>query len=89
MSTEDRLAWLRTPLGQLEFVKLLRSITSEEQRTLLLRWASRREPHLTQAEFDQVEELAGTVRAFVEQWEPADVPPMERSIAEQLELRLE
>jgi hypothetical protein len=71
-----------------EFARLLGCITTPAERELLLRWASRREGHVTQAELELAEELADTLRAFLERWELADVPPMEQCIAEDPERKL-
>jgi len=73
MAAEDAQAWLGTDLALPEFVRLVRSIAGEERYELLMRWASRRGPKLSEATFDEVERLAELVRALVVRWEVVEV----------------
>ena len=80
-------AWFGTELGLGEFVRLVKLFTTDEEFGLLVRWASRREPHLRQAEIDRIEGRARMLAALLERWEPVGLADG-RSVPEQGELRL-
>lgn len=73
-AAEDAQAWLGTDLALPEFVRLVRSVAGEEQYELLLRWASRRGPKLSEATFAEMERLAELVRELLVRWEVVEVP---------------
>lgn len=88
---EDLQDWFGTPLGLGAFVVDVRAVVSEAQYELLMRWASRREPRLTDGELDEVGDLAQSVMAALEQkWkEGLEVRAASRSAAERGEPRLD
>ena len=87
MSTSDLQDWLGTELGLSVFVRALKHFTSAEEYELLLRWASRREPHLSEAEIEKAEARAEIVAELLKRWEPVEVRAEERSCAEPVGLR--
>ena len=74
MRPEDVQAWYGTKLGLQEFVRLVKSRMNEEEYALFLRWASRREPHLSEAEIERMEARAEEVAAFLGQREVGRFP---------------
>ena len=82
MSASDLQDWLGTELGVSVFVRALKHFTSAEEYELLLRWASRREPHLSEAEIQRAEARAEVVAELLKRWEPVEVRTEERSFAE-------
>ena len=81
MRAEDVQAWLGTELGLPEFVRVVRSIVGREQWEGLLRWSSRREPKLAEAEFAEMERLAELLRELVVRREVVGVPEAWRHAA--------
>jgi hypothetical protein len=83
--------WFGTPLGLGAFLADARAVVNEAQYELLMRWASRREPRLTNAELDEVGDLAQSVIAALEEkWkEGLEVRAASRSAAERGEPRLD
>lgn len=81
-SGEDVRDWFGTKLGLTVFVGTMKRLASQEEYELLLRWASRREPHLRGAEIEWCEAFAGAVAELMERWEPVEVRAEERSFAE-------
>jgi hypothetical protein len=75
--------WLTTPLGRPEFVGVAKFIAGDEYE-LLLRWASRSEPVVSDAEMERAELMAGVVRALLQRWEPVDDSVAKRFVAEQV-----
>ena len=74
--------WFGTKLGLPVFARTLKGITTQEEYELLLRWVSRREPHLREAEIERIEERAGVLAQLMERWEPVEVHAEGRSSAE-------
>ena len=66
MSTSDLQDWFGTELGLPLFVRALKRMTSAEEYELLLRWASRREPHLSEAEIERIEARAEVVAEMLQ-----------------------
>ena len=64
------MAWFETELGLPEFVRSVKAFTTEEEYALLLRWASRREPHFSAAEVERTEGRAEVLAALLHRWEP-------------------
>jgi hypothetical protein len=83
MSPSDIQEWLATPFGRPEFVRVARFIGGAEYE-LLLRWASRGEPVVSDAELERAELMAGVVRALLQGWEPVDDSVAKRFVAEQV-----
>jgi hypothetical protein len=73
VSTSDLQDWLGTELGRSAFMRALKHFTSAEEYELLLRWASRREPHLSEAEIERAEAIAEVVAELLNRWEPVEV----------------
>jgi hypothetical protein len=65
VNPDDLVDWYRTPLGMTAFLAKVRSVVSEEEYELLLRWVSRRGPRLTEGEREQAEVLAERVKAVL------------------------
>jgi hypothetical protein len=81
VSGSDLEDWFSTPLGLVDFIRQAEQHTSEEEWQLLLRWASRREPHLSEADRQRAEALADRVRALLTRWEPVEAQEALRSVA--------
>jgi len=62
--------------------------TTEQEYEQLVRWASHREPHLSEAEIDWVESRARVLAGLLERWEPVGARLAGRSVTEQGELKL-
>jgi len=62
------------------FVQVVKQVTTEEEFELLLRWASRRGPRLSEAEIERIEARAGVLRELLERWEPVEFVAAERSV---------
>jgi hypothetical protein len=82
VSREDLQAWFGTELGLREFVRAVKRFTTKEEFGLLVRWASRREPHLREAEIEWVEGRAQLLVALLERWEPVGARVAGRSVIE-------
>ena len=82
MSTSDLQDWFETELGLPVFVRALRHFTTAEEYELLLKWASRREPHLSEAEIEKIEGRVEVLAELIKRWEPVEVRAGERSPAE-------
>ena len=80
MSLGTVYEWLGTELGLPVFVRVVKQLTSAEEFELLLRWASRREPHLCEAEIERMEALARMLAELLERWEPVEFAAAERSV---------
>lgn len=87
---DDLQDWFGTALGLGAFVADVRSVVSEAQYELLMRWASGGEPRLTNAELDEIHDLAQSVMAVLEQkWsEGLEVRAASRCAVERGEARL-
>ena len=70
-------------------MRTVQFFTTDEEYALLLKWASRREPHLSEAEIEWIEARAEVLAALLERWEPVGVLAAPRCVAEQGELRLD
>jgi hypothetical protein len=85
LSDSDVRDWLGTALGLQEFVRVARRVVGDGEFELLLRWASRREPHVSEAEFERAERLADAVGALLTRWEPVGDSVAARFAAESVE----
>jgi hypothetical protein len=88
VSREDVEAWFGTELGLREFVRLVKQVTTDEEYELLVRWASRRGSHLSQAQIEWIEGRAQLLAALLERWDPVGARWRVRSVFEQGERRL-
>ena len=89
MRLDDLQDWYGTPLGLQAFVMVVRSLVNDAQYRLLLRSASLGEPHLTEAELDEVEGLVRMVSVVLTRWEAVEVQAVSRCTAERGELALD
>jgi hypothetical protein len=87
VSREDLQAWFGTELGLREFVRVVKPLTTKEELELFVRWASRREPHLREAEIEWIEGRAQVLVALLERWEPVGARGRVRSVLEQDEFK--
>jgi len=70
-------------------VRSLKLLVSQDEYELLVRWASRREPHVREAEAEWCVAKAGVLAALLERWEPIGAEAAPRCVAEQGELKLD
>ena len=89
MNRWDLRDWFETELGLQEFVRALRQFTTAEEYMVLLRWADRRGPCLSEVEFEWAEERTAELAELLVRWEPVGVEAAERSVAEQVELKFD
>ena len=80
VNTSNAQEWLGTELGLPGFVNAVRHVVSAEDCELLLRWASRREPHLCEAEIQRMEARARVLAELLSRWEPVEFVATERSV---------
>lgn len=66
----------------------MKHFTTEREYELLVRWASRRAPHLSEAEIEWIEGRAQVLAALLERWEPVGARGRVQSVLVQGELRL-
>ena len=81
VNRDDMLDWYGTRLGMGAFLGAVRRMVTEKQYGLMLRWACRREPHLTEAEREEVENLVDRFMVLLERWEQVEANAAERYAA--------
>jgi hypothetical protein len=81
VNRDDLLDWYSTPLGMTAFLAKVRRMVSQEEYELMLRWASREGPPLTEAERERAEVIGDRVMAVLLRGDEVEARDAERYAA--------